>query len=312
MSDLPLQATGTHGWSRWWTYQRERFPLLAHGALVLAFSGCAVSYSAHLRAGALPSLTALFVAFVSCLLFFAQLRIADEFKDIDEDRRFRPYRPVPRGLVSLRELGWIFVACAAVQLALAWHGPSMLIVLLLVTWAYLAGMCVEFGARRWLKQRPVAYLWSHMLIMPLVDLYATACDWASHTTTPPAGLAPFLLASLANGFVLELGRKIRAPADEEHGVETYTALWGPRRAIAWWLAAIIACGCFALTSAAIANVFWLVAVVLFVVATLAGLTGWYYLRRPHSGVGKYIEHVSAVWTLALYLSLGLAPHLARL
>ena len=45
-----------------------------------------------------------------------------------------------------------------------------------------------------------------MLIMPLVDLYATACDWAQTDTTPPVGLVPFLIASLANGFVLELGR----------------------------------------------------------------------------------------------------------
>ncbi len=37
---------------------------------------------------------------------------------------------------------------------------------------------------------------------------------------------------------VEVGRKLRSPADEETGVETYSALWGRFRAIAAWLAAM--------------------------------------------------------------------------
>ncbi len=119
-------------------------------------------------------------------MFFLQLRIADEFKDFEEDSRFRPYRPVPRGLVKLRELGWLFVLGAGVQLALAlWLAPRMAL-LLLLPWGYLAGMSKEFGCRDWLKARPVTYLWTHMLIMPLVDFYATGCDWLASGASPPA------------------------------------------------------------------------------------------------------------------------------
>src|SRR6185503_3124011 len=89
--------------NRWWVYQRERFPVLAHGLLIAAFSFSAISYSSVLR-GAAPGWPAALTAFASCFLFFLQLRIADEFKDFDEDARWRPYRPVPRGLVRLREL----------------------------------------------------------------------------------------------------------------------------------------------------------------------------------------------------------------
>ena len=105
-------ATSPRGLSRWNIYQRERFPVLAHGPLIAAFSSGAVCYSAQLRAvasGSRPtvSVASLVVAFVSCLLFFFQLRVSDEFKDHEEDSRWRPYRPVPRGLVTLRELGWL-------------------------------------------------------------------------------------------------------------------------------------------------------------------------------------------------------------
>jgi hypothetical protein len=35
--------------NRWWIYQRERFPLLAHSPVIAAFSLSAVSYSALVR-----------------------------------------------------------------------------------------------------------------------------------------------------------------------------------------------------------------------------------------------------------------------
>ena len=102
-----------------------------------------------------PEWRGLVVAFVTCLLFFLRLRIADEFKDFEEDSRYRPYRPVPRGLVTLRELGWVGVGAAVIQLALAvWLAPFLIIVLL-AGWAYLALMSHEFFAREWLKARPV-------------------------------------------------------------------------------------------------------------------------------------------------------------
>ena len=34
---------------RWWIYQRERFPVLAHGLLIAAFSSSAVCFSQLLR-----------------------------------------------------------------------------------------------------------------------------------------------------------------------------------------------------------------------------------------------------------------------
>jgi 4-hydroxybenzoate polyprenyltransferase len=83
------------------------------------------------------------------------LRLADEFKDFEEDARFRPYHPVPRGLVSLRELGWLWVLTGLAQAGLAvWLHPGLLGVLL-ITWTYLALMSREFFCRSWLKARPL-------------------------------------------------------------------------------------------------------------------------------------------------------------
>ena len=89
--------------ARLWIYQAERFPLGKHGA---AASPCSrrpasasrrISPAAPCRPGR-PSL----VAFLVRCSFFFQLRACDEHKDAEDDASYRPERPVPRGLVSLR------------------------------------------------------------------------------------------------------------------------------------------------------------------------------------------------------------------
>ena len=90
---------------RWRIYQRERFPLALHGPVIAAFALSATTFVLLARQQLrLPGLKPFLAAFVSSLAFFFQLRIADEWKDSAEDARFRAYRPVPRGLISLREL----------------------------------------------------------------------------------------------------------------------------------------------------------------------------------------------------------------
>jgi 4-hydroxybenzoate polyprenyltransferase len=299
--------------NRWWTYQRERFPIFAHTPVIAAFSLSAVSYSALLRgANRMPGWKPCLVAFASSFLFFLQLRLADEFKDFEEDSRYRPYRAVPRGLVSLRDLAKVWMGCIVIQLALAlWLAPR-LIVLLLVTWTYLALMSKEFFARRWLKARPVTYMVTHMAIMPLVDLYTTSCDWVpTGAARPPHGLLWFLLVSFFNGMVVEIGRKIRSPQDEEEGVETYSFLWGRRTAVVTWLA-VIACtaGCAYVAALRIgfARPVFTVLLILFCAATAAG---FYFLQGAVPKRGKLIEATAGVWSLLMYLSLGFVPMISR-
>jgi 4-hydroxybenzoate polyprenyltransferase len=294
---------------RWWVYQRERFPVFAHGLLIAAFSFCAVSLSRALRGqSGWPQWRQLLVAFVTCFTFFLQLRIADEFKDFEEDARFRPYRPVQRGLVTLRELGVVFALGAVIQLALAlWLYPK-LVLLLAVTWVYLAAMSKEFFVADWLRRRHILYMLSHMMIMPLVDLYATSTDWQTAGAGPPRGLPWFLVASYFNGLAIEIGRKIRSPADEETGVATYSRLWGRLVAVlSWWTVTAAALLC-AVAVAARLKIDPQVGLILLIAFVGAVITGIRCLTRPEPGRGIWIERYSGISTIALYLSLGLCPH----
>jgi 4-hydroxybenzoate polyprenyltransferase len=298
--------------NRWWVYQHERFPIVAHGPLIAAFSFSAVSFSALLRGKSdLPGADSALVAFGTAFLFFLQLRIADEFKDFDEDARYRPYRPVQRGLVTLRELGILGAGCAVLQLLLAlWLYPTLIFWLALV-WVYLVLMSKEFFVAEWLRARPIPYLASHMMILPLVDFYATACDWWPAEKEPPEGLFWFLAASYCNGVVIELGRKIRAPVDEEEGVNTYSHLWGRRTAVLAWLGAMLATAVCASLAGARIGFAGEVAAVLSLALLVAALVGRNFLQHPITPRAKRIETLSGIWTILMYLSVGVVPLLLR-
>ena len=89
-------------------YQKERFPIVQHGPLIAAFTFSASTFSRAARGetGMIP-LTHLIAGILTSLCFFFLLRVTDEYKDHEDDCRYRPYRPVPRGLIRLRELSGI-------------------------------------------------------------------------------------------------------------------------------------------------------------------------------------------------------------
>lgn len=315
MSEAAITADRRALGARLWEYQAERFPLIKHGVLIAAFGASAVCLSALLRGGA-PSVMAIVVAVLVLFGFFFQLRVADEHKDNAEDTKFRPERPVPRGLIKLAELRTVAIGVGVAQIALTLLLDWRLLGPLLLVWAWMAVMTKEFFVPAWLKKRPVIYMVSHMAIMPLIDLYATACDWI------PAGdgghegfgltLGAFLALSLVNGSVIEIARKSWAPEMEREGVETYSRLWGAERA-GIVLVVLLLVG---LALSAFVNVRSGAGVVmlagLMAVTMFAAWTAIDYAGTPAPKKVKMMETGTAVFVLGNYLLLGVIPLLMAL
>lgn len=310
---IPMKMSITQSLAmRLWHYQSERFPLGKHGIVIAAFSFCAVSLSSLLRGEvAWPEWQSALTAFLTLLGFFFQLRVADEYKDFAVDARYRPERPVPRGLVTLAELRNVALIVALVQLLLAlWLEPWLLLPLGAV-WGYMALMRFEFGVATWLQEHPLAYLASHMMIVPLIDFYATACDWLpSQSFTDhgiPVGLSWFLAVSFFNGIVIEIGRKTWAPSQEREGVESYSSNWGIPQALLGWVGALLAALACALMLAALIDFFW---PMLAIFSGLLALLLWYGYRfwaSPTVSSAQLLETSSGLWVAGLYLILGVIP-----
>lgn len=295
--------------ARLWVYQAERFPLARTVPLLLAFSASSVTASAHLAGRPLPGLWAYATALVLAFMFFWQMRVADEFKDAETDRCYRPERPIPRGLVSLRLIIRLGMVSALIGLAVAFAFNPLLPLLVLLVWAWLGLMTVEFFAPRVLHASPALYLATHMAIMPLIDLVLTGCEWLPAGQGLPAGIWTFLLMSLANGCVAEFGRKIWAPSNERPGVDSYSSAWGIAHANAA-LAAAWLLGFAALTAYGhrLGMAWWFVlASAVASVPLLAAITT--FVMHPTPAAQKRLETTSGVWILLCYVLAATLPFL---
>jgi hypothetical protein len=294
--------------NRWWIYQQERFPVFAHGPLVIVFCLSVMLFSALQQDEvSLPAISQIAGAVISTLILFFQLRVADEFKDFAIDSRYRPHRAVPRGLVSLRELATLAYLGAAIQFAIAIYLDVGLVPILCGVWLYMALMTKEFFVPAWLQRHPVAYLCSHMLVMPLIAFYISAFDWLCVCNNLPAGIGWLLTLSFTCGLVLEIGRKIKSPAKERDGVETYSSLWGTTTSAVVWMICIAAAAIAyakALPYVTTSTGYSLVALTLPVIAlaTALPLLRKKWADRNTSDIA--IEPASGVVALTLYLCLG--------
>ncbi len=298
---------------RFLIYQKERFPFIVHGLMISAFTFSAISYSRICRGQEdfIPWSDFIIGIFATITLFFL-VRIFDEFKDKEDDAKYRKYLPVPRGLISLKELKTIGIIVAIAQILMIAIFQLDMLYLYVIVLLYLLLMGVEFFVPKWLKKRHLIYIASHMVIIPLIDIYASGLDWLLGGAEAHWGLAWFFGVSYVNGMVLEFGRKIRTPKTEEEGVISYTGLYGPKGGVVVWIILMFLTMSLAMGAAHYANYTLLAYVVFGCCFILCSLPGWLFLKRISVKRSKYIEYASAAWTGLMYLSLGGIPMLNTL
>jgi 4-hydroxybenzoate polyprenyltransferase len=293
-------------------YQAERFPLVSLGPLLALFAFSSAAYS-HVARGATAPIPwpILVVGMFTAITFFFVLRVLDEHKDREVDARYRPELPVPRGLVTLGELRATAIAAVGVAFVLnALVAPVLLLPwLAIAAWMFL--MTIEFFVRDWLRAHAAAYLLTHMAIMPLIDLYTTGLDWLAAGAPAPRGIPWFLAVTFANGVLIEVGRKVRAPADEREGVDTYTKAWGIARAPAAWLLTLAASVAFACVASRAEGTGAWACVALVVLGAACAWPAVAFLRSPERGRARAVDRASGLWPMATYLLLGSLPYLTR-
>lgn len=300
----------TSVWRRLWIYQANRFPVFKTATLLGVFTLASISVSAHLGGRSLPGVHILALGWVVSFIFFFQMRACDEWKDLEDDRKFRPERPVPSGLVSLKLIFAIASAGGVLAASLVGLVSPLLLAPLALVWLWLGLMTGEFFAPEWLKARPALYLVSHMAIMPLIDLFLTACEWLPHGSVPPNGLIFFLALSFVNGCVLEVGRKVWAPENELVGVETYSSLLGYRRAaMAWVLACSTACLLVTGVGILVGAALWVGGLSALLLAVIVACARQ-FIKRPTPKGQKIIDTLSGVWVLVCYCLAGFGPYVA--
>ena len=261
--------------------------------------------------------------FIIIFMFFFQLRITDEFKDYEEDLKYRPYRPVQRGIISLKALGKIGIATIIIQIILAHVINPKLIYFMLLVWVYMFLMTKEFFIKNWLTERILIYALSHVVIMifiTLVIVKGTGYILESHFLETLylsvekygknifIGLIPLFALNYLNGIVLEIGRKTRRADEEEYGVQTYSKLWGKKKA-AVILSLLFAVEYFLVIlglSYTYEKYFLFSGLVLLIILIISIYFMIKFLKKDLSG--KIVESVSGLWIVFSSMGLGLLPY----
>jgi len=236
-------------------YLNERFPLGKNSFFVLIFTLSGYIYTSLLYNSKIMYLFTngvkigifqykIIALFIIVFMFFFQLRITDEFKDYEEDLKYRAYRPVQRGIISLKTLGKIGIATVIIQIMLAHVIDPEIIYFMIFVWIYMFLMAKEFFIKKWLTKRILIYALSHVVIMVFITLVIVE---ATQYIVPKNifdvfilqryrhnidfALIPLFALNYLNGIVLEIGRKTRRTDEEEYGVQTYSKLWGRKKAV---------------------------------------------------------------------------------
>jgi 4-hydroxybenzoate polyprenyltransferase len=298
---------------RLYIYQKERFPVVTTLVATIVFTFSAISYSRLSRGldGFVGWDTYAIGCFAGFTLFFL-VRVFDEFKDKEDDAKYRKYLPVPRGLISLKELRLVGVTIVIAQLLVIALFQMEMLPLYLLVLGFLCLMGVEFFIPKFLKPRQILYITSHMLIFPLFDLYSSGLDWLMEGAEPHFGLIFFFVVSYFNGILVEFGRKMKAPEDEEQNVVSYTGMWGVKGAVIVWCGTLIVTLVSAILAAGYAGYTLPGLIILGSLAIICMIPALIFLKKPSKKSAKNMELISGLWTIGMYLSLGGIPMLMNL
>lgn len=212
---------------RWQIYLREMYPLwqslsaafLLEGALylltILSYR-IPLNLSAQELAGGLT---------VFCALLF--LRIADDFKDEELDKRLFPKRPFPSGRVTRKDLQILLAVDLAVMItanivfvnpvSLHWFWALMI---------YMILMCLWFFQKKRIQKNLLLALITHNPCMLLMNYYILSITCERYGL--PLGTWDFFCINLMLYFPaleFEISRKIKRPEDENDYV-TYSKVLG--------------------------------------------------------------------------------------
>lgn len=207
---------------RLWTYQAERFPLVAllPTTAAVLYSTWAIMADQSLSQP-LWKFAALGVAGISFLL---HTRIIDELRDRDVDDLHHPDRPLQRGLVTERELSRVGYANGGIFITLHSVLDPLSGLLSAALLAYSLAARYEIGPLRWLKPR--FYLYNVVMLAQMLLLQWVAYAALTQSLAWPTALWWHGWSIWALSAQIEIARKCLAPEQETAYRDSYSSRLG--------------------------------------------------------------------------------------
>jgi hypothetical protein len=214
---------------RYLLYIHERFSPAQLVPLAIFF-GVAIGILAPRLADTNNEYIRIILVSVALFLFLFRLRLLDDIKDHAHDSVHHRERPGARGIVSQYELASTAVAVFVFESAIAYDCGATAVVAFVVMNIYAGALFLEALYRDRMRELFTLYIIVHeFLLVPLLVYLSllAGTPLVNMATMPLVWLIIFLSAHF---FLIEVGRKLRAPQHEGTGRDTYTAQYGVRGA----------------------------------------------------------------------------------
>lgn len=287
---------------KWYTYQKERFPILIYGSYMLTIVISVFFVSNYIKNGNSISWNKLewiklIPMFLSAFLQFLMIRIVDEFKDYKEDCKYRPYRPVPRGLVTLKELAVVFAICAIIQLVISIVYSN--IIPLIFVWLFFLIMSKGYFIKKFIDKHLLFEVFLDEILMPILVIYLIGFIDINIITNSVI-IYVFLFLTYIISWIVEFARKIRCKEDEEMGVRTYTAVLGIKKATVflWGLETVL----LGLNVFLLWNKNIYLPIVLYSLISIFNLL---FIIKQNRKMAKLVELSANIYIMIVYLSMAI-------
>ena len=161
--------------------------------------------------------------------FLLWLRIADDLKDFETDKKLFPDRPLPSGRVYKKDVmvACVIVQAIAVSLNIIYMRENLWAFIILYIYGYL--MSKWFFRKKKIQPSLPLALVTHNPVQAIINLYIIAFTVGKYS------LEPFTLTNIMALWTLyfpaliwEISRKIKAPKDE-NDYTTYSKLFGYKK-----------------------------------------------------------------------------------
>ncbi len=215
---------------RLYIYFKERYPILQM-LLIGAVVFCEIYFIILLNNGVtefslgIQEIVGAFTVFA----FLMWLRVADDLKDYETDKKLFKDRPLPSGRTKIKD---VVIACSIVQaIAIILNIIFMNnIIFLIILYFYGFLMSKWFFQKSKIQPSLPLALVTHNPVQAIVNLYIISFTVIKYSITPISLVNVMALFTLYfPALIWEVSRKIRAPKDE-NAYTTYSKLFGYKKA----------------------------------------------------------------------------------
>lgn len=206
---------GKNIFSRFNFYQKERFPLA-----VLFFTTASIALSSSAVIPRQINLIHLTEVFVAVMVYLFHIRVIDEQRDYHHDNQHHKFRPIQKGVISIKELESIDLLGILIFLAIATAGGSSALIIALVVLFYSFIAAKDFFGGE--KLREAFFLYNALSMVQLLFLQLFVYTLLAGKFYFSQAVLVHLAFVLASSILIEIVRKIKIGPEESTGRDTYS------------------------------------------------------------------------------------------